>query len=125
MIGGSINDKLVNSLRYDSKTASLKYANVFNVANIIMDGSAYIDQQIDAHRQLQSLFATAQVGYKDIFFLDLTARNDWSSTLAFTPNEKKGFFLSVGRRGLGDEQDVPVAGIYFFWQAESRMEQGR
>ncbi|WP_286471544.1 SusC/RagA family TonB-linked outer membrane protein, partial [Parabacteroides goldsteinii] len=97
VIGASINDKLVNSLRYDSKTASLKYANVFNVANIIMDGSAYIDQQIDAHRQLQSLFATAQVGYKDIFFLDLTARNDWSSTLAFTPNEKKGFFYpSVG-----------------------------
>lgn len=97
VIGGSINDKLVNSLRYDSKTASLKYANVFNVANIIMDGSAYIDQQIDAHRQLQSLFVTVQVGYKDIFFLDLTARNDWSSTLAFTPNEKKGFFYpSVG-----------------------------
>nr|WP_129735553.1 TonB-dependent receptor [Parabacteroides goldsteinii] len=97
VVGGSINDKMVNSLRYDSKTASLKYANVFNVANIIMDGSAYIDQQIDAHRQLQSVFATAQVGYGDIFFVDLTARNDWSSTLAFTPNEKKGFFYpSVG-----------------------------
>ena len=96
-IGGSINDRITNSTRIDSKNASLKYANVFNVANIIMDGSAYIDQQIDAHRQLQSLFATAQVGYKDIFFLDLTARNDWSSTLAFTPNEKKGFFYpSVG-----------------------------
>lgn len=97
VVGGSINDKMVNSLRYDSKTASLKYANVFNVANIVMDGSAYIDQQIDAHRQLQSVFATAQVGYKDIFFLDLTARNDWASTLAFTAHEKKGFFYpSVG-----------------------------
>lgn len=97
VVGGSINDKMVNSLRYDSKTASLKYANVFNVANIVMDGSAYIDQQIDAHRQLQSVFATAQIGYRDIFFIDLTARNDWSSTLAFTPNEKKGFFYpSVG-----------------------------
>lgn len=97
VVGGSINDKMVNSLRYDSKTASLKYANVFNVANIIMDGSAYIDQQIDAHRQLQSVFATAQIGYRETFFVDLTARNDWSSTLAFTPDEKKGFFYpSVG-----------------------------
>ena len=49
--------------RYDSKTASLKYANVFNLANIIMNGSAGLDQKIDARRQLQSLFATAQLGY--------------------------------------------------------------
>ena len=91
-IGASINDKTVNSLRYDSKTASLKYANVFNIANINMNGSAYISQQIDAQRQLQSVFGTAQVGYRDCIFLDVTARNDWSSTLAFTPNEKSGFF---------------------------------
>lgn len=96
-VGISLNDKTVNSIRYDSKTASLKYANVFNIANIIMDGGAYIDQQIDARRQLQSLFGTAQIGFRDYLFLDLTARNDWSSTLSFTPNETKGFFYpSVG-----------------------------
>lgn len=96
-LGGSINNKMVNSLRYDSKTASLKYANVFNIANIIMNGSAYIEQQIDAVKRLHSLFGTFQIGYKDQLFLDVTARNDWSSTLAFTPNEKSGFFYpSVG-----------------------------
>ncbi|MDH6359276.1 SusC/RagA family TonB-linked outer membrane protein [Parabacteroides sp. PF5-9] len=96
-IGASINDKTVNSTRYDSKTASLKYANVFNLANIVMDGSAYINQQIDARRQMQSLFGTAQIGYKESLFVDLTARNDWSSTLAFTPNESSGFFYpSIG-----------------------------
>lgn len=96
-IGASINDKTVNSLRYDSKTASLKYANVFNIANINMNGSAYVSQQIDARRQMQSVFGTAQLGYKESLFLDITARNDWSSTLAFTPNEKSGFFYpSIG-----------------------------
>ncbi|WP_304963780.1 SusC/RagA family TonB-linked outer membrane protein, partial [uncultured Parabacteroides sp.] len=96
-VGASINDKTVNSLRYDSKTASLKYANVFNIANINMNGSAYIDQQIDARRQMQSVFATAQVGYKESLIIDLTARNDWASTLAYTPNEGSGFFYpSVG-----------------------------
>lgn len=35
-LGTSINDKTTNSTRYDSKTASLYYANVFNLANIIM-----------------------------------------------------------------------------------------
>mgnify|MGYP005915635629 FL=1 len=91
-IGASINDKTVNSTRYDSKTASLKYANVFNLANIIMNGSASLDQKIDAQRQLQSLFATVQVGYNESIYLDLSARNDWASTLAYTAHEKSGFF---------------------------------
>lgn len=103
-VGASINDKTVNSLRYDSKTASLKYANVFNIANINMNGSAYIDQQIDARRQMQSVFATAQVGYKESLILDLTARNDWASTLAYTPNEGSGFFYpSVGAAWIMDK----------------------
>ena len=96
-IGASVNDRTLNTLRYDSKTASLKYPNVFNIANIIMNGSAYIEQQIDARRQLQSVFGTAQISYLESLFLDITARNDWSSTLAFTPHEKKGFFYpSIG-----------------------------
>ena len=60
-IGGSINDKNVNSTRYDSKNASLKYANVFNLANIVMNGSASIDQKIDSRRQLQSVFGLSLI----------------------------------------------------------------
>ena len=104
VIGGSINDKNVNSTRYDSKNASLKYANVFNLANIVMNGSASIDQKIDSRRQLQSVFGTAQVGYQDKVFLDLTARNDWASTLAYTSHEKSGFFYpSAGLSFLIDK----------------------
>ena len=103
-IGGSINDKNVNSTRYDSKNASLKYANVFKLANIVMNGSASIDQKIDSRRQLQSVFGTAQVGYQDKVFLDLTARNDWASTLAYTSHEKSGFFYpSAGLSFLIDK----------------------
>lgn len=103
-IGGSINDKNVNSTRYDSKNASLKYANVFNLANIVMNGSASIDQKIDSRRQLQSVFGTAQVGYQDKVFLDLTVRNDWASTLAYTSHEKSGFFYpSAGLSFLIDK----------------------
>ena len=98
-IGGSINDKNVNSTRY-----ALKYANVFNLANIVMNGSASIDQKIDSRRQLQSVFGTAQVGYQDKVFLDLTARNDWASTLAYTSHEKSGFFYpSAGLSFLIDK----------------------
>ena len=96
-LGASINRKKVNELRYDSKTASLKFANVFNIANINMNTSSYISEQIDAVREMQSLFVTVQVGFRDYLFLDVSARNDWSSTLAYTTKESRGFFYpSVG-----------------------------
>ena len=69
-----------------------------------MNGSASIDQKIDSRRQLQSVFGTAQVGYQDKVFLDLTARNDWASTLAYTSHEKSGFFYpSAGLSFLIDK----------------------
>ncbi|MCC8187156.1 MAG: TonB-dependent receptor [Bacteroides sp.] len=94
-IGTSINSTNINSLRLDSKTASLYYPNVFTVANIVMDRSAYIDERINEKRILQSVFATAQVGWKESLYLDVTGRNDWSSTLAYT-NHNSFFYPSVG-----------------------------
>lgn len=94
-LGGSINSRTVNSLRLDSKTASLYYPNLFTVANIIMSTAAYINQQINEKRVIQSVFATAQLGWKESLYIDLTARNDWSSTLAYT-RYKSFFYPSVG-----------------------------
>jgi TonB-linked SusC/RagA family outer membrane protein len=37
--------------------------------------------QSDIQKRINSLYASAQLGYKNILFLDLTARNDWSSAL--------------------------------------------
>ena len=96
-LGVSISRKKANELRYDSKTASLKFANVFNIANINMNTSAYISERIDAIREMQSLFVTTQIGFRDYLFLDVSARNDWSSTLAYTSRESRGFFYpSIG-----------------------------
>ena len=96
-IGTSITDTRTSALRLDSKTASLYYPNVFTIANINMSSSAYIEESDDARRQMQSFFAMAQLGYKESLYLDVTARNDWSSTLAFTERKSRGFFYpSVG-----------------------------
>lgn len=96
-IGTSLADTRCSMLRLDSKTASLYYPNVFTIANINMSSSAYIDEQNDARRQMQSVFATAQVGYRESLYVDVTARNDWSSTLAYTKSKLSGFFYpSVG-----------------------------
>lgn len=97
VLGTSIMDSRTNSLRLDSKNASLYYPNVFTIANIKMTSSSFINENDDNRRQVQSVFAMAQVGYKEMLYLDVTARNDWSSTLAFTQNKSSGFFYpSVG-----------------------------
>jgi TonB-linked SusC/RagA family outer membrane protein len=96
--GASIADDKVQSLRLDSYPApgaELFFANVFTVAN--MDLNNGYSQQINNHNQTQSLFATAQAGYKDRLFLDMSVRNDWSASLAFTDHKNSGFFYpSVG-----------------------------
>lgn len=94
----------------DSKTASLYRPNVFTVSNIIFSSKGYINQTIDAKRTIQSLFGTAQVGWKDAIYLDITARNDWSSTLANTESMKMDF-LSVSRFDLDYEQQHQTTGM--------------
>ncbi|WBL22864.1 SusC/RagA family TonB-linked outer membrane protein [Zunongwangia sp. HRR-M8] len=52
-------------------------------------------------KQINSLYSFAQLGYKSMLFLDVTARNDWSSTL---PEENRSFFYpSIGISGLISE----------------------
>lgn len=96
-LGTSVNISSTNSLMLDSKIASLYKPNLFTVSNIVMNSNAAVNQSIDAKRTIQSLFATAQIGLDEALYLDMTARNDWSSTLANTKSMKSGFFYpSVG-----------------------------
>lgn len=96
-LGASINMSKVNSLTIDSRLASLYKPNVFTVPNVVMDSKAAVNQSIDSKRTLQSVFATMQWGWKGLLYLDITARNDWSSTLAHTDSKNTGFFYpSIG-----------------------------
>lgn len=98
-VGSSINTTTVNSLSLDSGKSGLYKANVFTVPNMNLAGAgtSFIDETANQRRTIQSVFATAQIGWKESIYLDLTARNDWSSTLANTKSEGSGFFYpSVG-----------------------------
>lgn len=99
-VGGSYQMARDAGVSYDSRKAGMQYANIFAFNNMIDpngDESLY-------QKDLAAVFATATLGFKDCVFVDLTARNDWSSTLAYTKSFKSGFFYpSVGVTVLFNE----------------------
>ena len=65
-------------------TIPLQYPNFFSFSNIpynVMFNST-INRTLK-----QGVFASANIGYKEMLFLDVSARNDWASTLALTGNQ--------------------------------------
>ena len=92
-LGSSITDYKTEDLSFDTDPTvgtGLAYANKFGV-NFI-NSASMIANQDEFHKQQQAVFANAQLGYKNFLYLDLTGRNDWSSTFAFTPTKNKGYF---------------------------------
>lgn len=71
-------------------------ANVFNIQNL-SNSSKTKRLQEGWREQTQSLFFSAEVGFKNTYFLTVTGRNDWPSQLAGPHSEKSSFFYpSVG-----------------------------
>lgn len=90
-VGGQLNTMASN--------ASSDYAHGFVLNNVNRKGITddWFNQIPNQHHQVQSVFATAQVGWKSMVYLDATARNDWDSYLGNTRFKNKGFFYpSVG-----------------------------
>ena len=79
-------------------TPGAYYPNIFSPKNY------YTMQTTETlkEKRLNSVFATAQFGYKEGLFLDVSARNDWSSSLAFTDGVSF-FYPSVGVSALLDK----------------------
>ncbi|MHC0441685.1 SusC/RagA family TonB-linked outer membrane protein [Flavobacterium sp. 3-210] len=101
-VGTSITNTLTNqkTILDSGISAGLTYANWFTLANFVNNANNY--QTIDSRREVQSVFAATTFGYKDMLFLDLSGRNDWSSTLANTGTSSY-FYPSVGVTALISE----------------------
>jgi TonB-linked SusC/RagA family outer membrane protein len=65
-------------------TIPLQYPNFFSFSNLPYNVifNSTINKTVK-----QGVFASANVGYKEVLFLDVSARNDWASTLALTGNQ--------------------------------------
>ncbi len=101
-LGASIKDVSGKSTGFDSFGGGLYNPNIFDVGNINQNAAS--NSLNSYHEQEQAVFFAGQLGYKDWLFLDVTARNDWTSTLAFTKYKNRGFFYpSVGLTWIMNE----------------------
>lgn len=79
----------------------------FTGTNLILDNVYHVSNAANVvprsgltRKEIQSVYGMAQLGYKDVLFVDITARNDWSSSLGqenysfFYPSVSTSFVFS-------------------------------
>lgn len=94
-VGASITDMRNDMFSNRGPIASDNIPNVFNVFSI--DQSAMVKSQSGWREQTQSVYASAEIGFKSAYYLTLTGRNDWPSQLAGPRSKTKSYFYpSVG-----------------------------
>lgn len=77
------------------ESQGLKYNGMFSSSNNKRDPKAASKDQVTNQGEfLGSVFASAQLAYKRFLYLDLTARNDWSSRLS--ARNRSFFYPSAG-----------------------------
>ena len=109
VLGASIYDQYTTGIAWGpgpSQGFGLFFPNLFTIQNIEVaaavpvggSSGAYgsnVSTDAPYHNQVQSVFGNANLSYKDWVYLTLSGRNDWSSNLAFTPDDHY-FYPSAG-----------------------------
>ena len=97
-----------NSYRANTEgTDDLVVPGVYNIGNseVRPNVSAYEQQ-----KRINSLYGSAQFGFRDYLFVEATGRNDWSSTL---PAETNSYFYPSVSASLLFTEVVPALGDVF------------
>ncbi len=99
-IGANIEDVRYSSDFVGGNLAAIN--SLFTFGNIDGGQSTTEMRQEGHHIQKQAIFANVQLGFKSMVYLDLTARNDWSSTFAAS-DYKSMFYPTIGLSGIVTE----------------------
>lgn len=93
-LGGSYLSQRYDQMFWDAR--DFKAEDIFHISNandVRADGNLW-------EREMQSVFFNSQLSYRDMLYLDITGRNDWSSTLGadnnsyFYPSVSTSFIFS-------------------------------
>lgn len=76
-----------------ARTATVKALLVHNMASILNSNAVPLVSEAASRTNTQSVYGNVTLGFKDFLFLDVTGRNDWSSTLPV--NDCSFFYPSV------------------------------
>ena len=85
--GNSRNSKNTDVLNASRNGTGLIIPGLYTLQNIAPSNIQYVSSK--SQKVVNSAYGMANIGFKDIVYLDLTARNDWSSTL---PVENRSYF---------------------------------
>ncbi|TYB78123.1 SusC/RagA family TonB-linked outer membrane protein [Bizionia saleffrena] len=98
-LGGNRLDQKASTTQ--SQTVNLAQPGIFNLNNAASPIEVF---QYDSQKRINSFYSLAKLGFKNYLYLDITARNDWSSALAtpysvngtsfFYPSASASFILS-------------------------------
>ncbi|SNQ42780.1 SusC/RagA family TonB-linked outer membrane protein [Cellulophaga lytica] len=90
--------------RLDSWTVGLETPGIYNLVN----GTNLFTNEYEGNEKVNSLYGMLSLGFNNKLFLDITGRNDWSSTL---PKENWSFFYPSANASilLNEIFTLPVA----------------
>ncbi len=92
-LGASYTKNKWNGMGANNGTNSLLYPNVFSTQNYPTNT---VISEYGGETILQAVYGSVNMGYNDMFYLDISARNGWSSTLIGTIDGASYFYPSVG-----------------------------
>jgi TonB-linked SusC/RagA family outer membrane protein len=85
-VGGNHMNRTVDNVR--GSLPNLELPNLYSLSNLQTGSTAELSNY-HADQQINSFYATGQLAYKNMVFLDFTGRNDWASIL---PTANNSFF---------------------------------
>lgn len=91
-VGSNRMDQMKSSIQ--TEALSLAQAGIFSFSNA---SSPIRVLDIESHKRINSVYSFVKLSFKDLIYLELTGRNDWSSSLAnpLSSNNSSFFYPSI------------------------------
>lgn len=93
-----------------SSGEGVRYPNEFSLQNLMPN--VIVSSTMSFREIRESIFANATIGFQEKLYLDVSGRNEWSSTLALTGNESY-FYPMVGLSGVISEMIALPGAVSF------------